>query len=116
MDNPLTVIGEDAPLVETACGFEVTVYEKTGEPPSSSGGLKLTVAWAFPAVAEALRGTLGADKPVPANCSEYDGESYRSVVKDSVPLRVPGPVGVNTVSIEHDVPCGTCPQSLELAK
>src|SRR5207253_3333272 len=41
-------------------GFDVTLYEVMALPPSEAGGLKLTVAWAFPAVAVTFVGALGA--------------------------------------------------------
>jgi hypothetical protein len=49
--NPVIVIGLPAPDAESPPGLEVTVYEIIGFPPSEAGGMKLTVAWAFPAIA-----------------------------------------------------------------
>ena len=40
-------------------GLEVTVYEVIGLPPFEAGAVKLTVAWALPAVAETPVGAPG---------------------------------------------------------
>ena len=58
--------GLDGPVAVTLPGFEVTVYEVMGLPPFEAGAVKVTVAWAFPAVAFTPVGALGTvmDWPV----------------------------------------------------
>src|SRR5579872_4148095 len=61
--RPPTVIGLLAPDWWRLPGVEVTVYEVMGAPPSEAGAVKLTVAWALPAVAEAPVGAPGTVAP-----------------------------------------------------
>jgi hypothetical protein len=49
--SPVTVITLDAAVLVLPPGLDVTVYEMMGLPPSDAGTVKLTVAWAFPAIA-----------------------------------------------------------------
>jgi hypothetical protein len=49
--SPVTVTGLVAPVAEMPPGLEVTVYVVIAAPPEDAGGVKLTVACAFPAVA-----------------------------------------------------------------
>ena len=51
MVSPFTVIGLDDPVAVMPPGFDFTVYDRIGLPPSDAGGVKLTVACALPAVA-----------------------------------------------------------------
>jgi len=53
------VIGLAVPEAVILPGLEVTVYAVIGLPPFEAGGVKLTVAWAFPAVAETAAGAPG---------------------------------------------------------
>ena len=57
--SPVTVIGLFAPWAVMLPGLEVTVYEMIGLLPFEAGALKLTVAWAFPAVAVTFCGAPG---------------------------------------------------------
>jgi len=56
--SPLTVIGLALPLAVIPPGFDVTVYESTGLPPSSSGAWKLTTANPLLAAADTFSGGL----------------------------------------------------------
>ncbi len=58
--NPVTVNGEPAPVAVRPPGLLVTVKPVIGEPPVLAGGVKLTVAWVFPAVAVTAVGAPGA--------------------------------------------------------
>ena len=78
--RPVTVIGLAVPVAVLPPGDEVTVYEVIGLPPLEAGGLKLTVACAFPAVAVTSSGLL-------AHVAGAVG------VKAAVPSGVPSPVG-----------------------
>jgi hypothetical protein len=49
--RPRTVSGLDGPVAVCPSGFDVTVYEVIGLPPSEAGAEKLTVACELPAVA-----------------------------------------------------------------
>ena len=49
--RPVTVIEVPAPVAVMPPGLDVTVYEVMGLPPFEAGGVKVTVACAFPAVA-----------------------------------------------------------------
>ena len=51
MVNPGTVIGLPEPWAVIPPGLEVTVYEVMALPPFDAGAVKLTIAWALPAVA-----------------------------------------------------------------
>jgi len=53
------VIGLDGPVAVMLAGLEVTVYVVIELPPFEAGGVKLTVACAFPAVAESPVGAPG---------------------------------------------------------
>jgi hypothetical protein len=57
--SPVTVMGLDAPVAVMLPGLEVTVYEVIALPPFEAGGVKLTVAWALPAVAVPIVGAPG---------------------------------------------------------
>ena len=57
--SPFTVMGLDVPVAVLPPGFAVTLYEIMGLPPSEVGGVKVTVAWAFPAVAVPIVGAPG---------------------------------------------------------
>jgi hypothetical protein len=57
--KPVTVIGLDAPVAVMLPGLEVTVYEVIALPPFEAGAVKLTVAWALPAVAVPIVGAPG---------------------------------------------------------
>ena len=57
--SPVTVIGLDEPVPVFPPGFEVTVYPVIAEPPSLTGAVNVTVAWAFPAVADTPVGAPG---------------------------------------------------------
>src|SRR3954453_15582436 len=66
-------MGLAAPDAVTPPGVEVTVYEVTALPPSDAGGLKVTVACPFPAVAamdDGASGALGAGAPQPGHREE----------------------------------------------
>jgi hypothetical protein len=78
--RPVTVIGLAVPVAVWPPEDEVTVYEVIGLPPLEAGGVKLTVACAFPATAVTLVGAPGTVACV-------------VVVKAAVPLGVPSPVG-----------------------
>ena len=71
MISPVTVIGLPEPWAVIPPGLEVTVYEVMALPPSDAGGVKLTVAWALPAVAVPIVGAPGtvAVTPVGAPCA-----------------------------------------------
>ena len=62
--KPVTVMGLAAPDLVMPPGFDVTVYEVMGLPPSDAGGVKLTVACAFPAVALTPVGAPGRPRGV----------------------------------------------------
>ena len=53
------VIGLDVPVDVLPPGFEVTVYETMGLPPLEAGGVKMTIACAFPAIAATPVGAPG---------------------------------------------------------
>jgi hypothetical protein len=57
--RPVTVIGDAEPVPVSDPGLEVTVYPVMVEPPLDIGGVKLTVACAFPAVADTPVGAPG---------------------------------------------------------
>ena len=59
MVNSVTVIGLDAPVFVMPPGFEVTVYEMIALSPLETGAAKITIAWAFPAVAVTSVGAPG---------------------------------------------------------
>ena len=46
------MIGLEEPVAVNPPGLEVTVYMVIVEPPSLAGAVNVTVAWAFPAVAD----------------------------------------------------------------
>jgi hypothetical protein len=52
--SPVTIIGLAVPVPVILPGVEVTVYPVIPEPPD--GAVKVSVAWAFPAVATTLVG------------------------------------------------------------
>jgi hypothetical protein len=58
--NPVTVIGDEAPVAVRPSGEEVTVYPVITAPPVFVGAVKLTVALPLLPVAEILVGTPGA--------------------------------------------------------
>ena len=58
--RPVTVIGLAVPVAVLLPDVEVTVYKVIELPPLAAGGLKLTVAREFPAVAVPIVGALGA--------------------------------------------------------
>ena len=66
MISPVIVVGLPAPVAEIPPGLDVTVYEMMGLPPFDSGGVKVTVAWAFPAVAVIPVGASGTVRPPPS--------------------------------------------------
>jgi hypothetical protein len=57
--NPVTVIGEPAPVPVRPPGLEVTVYAVIAAPPVNTGAVKLTEAWVSPAVALSAVGSPG---------------------------------------------------------
>jgi hypothetical protein len=57
--RPATMIGLAAPADVMPPGLDVTVYPVIGLPPLSAGAVKLTVARALPATAEAAVGAPG---------------------------------------------------------
>ena len=61
--SPVIVIGLAVPDLVMPPGFDVTVYEVMGLPPSDAGGVKLTVARALPAVALTPVGAPGVPAP-----------------------------------------------------
>jgi len=58
-ERPVTVKGLAAPVAVMPSGDDVTVYEIIALPPLDAGGIKLTVACAFPATALAPAGAPG---------------------------------------------------------
>ena len=66
--NPVTVIGEEAPVAVTDPGDDVTTYSVPAGFPRYAGAVKVTVACAFPAVAVPIVGVPGLrppEEPVP---------------------------------------------------
>jgi hypothetical protein len=57
--RPVTVMGDAAPLAAMPPGDEVAVYDVIAEPPVDAGGVNVTVACAFPAVAVPIVGGPG---------------------------------------------------------
>lgn len=57
--RPVTVMGELVPVAVTPPGLDVTVYCIISKPPLSVGGVNVTVACPFPAVAETPVGANG---------------------------------------------------------
>jgi hypothetical protein len=64
--NPVTTHGLPGQVAVLPAGEDVTVYEVMAAPPSLAGGVKLTLAWPSPAVAEAPVGAPGAEAGVTA--------------------------------------------------
>jgi hypothetical protein len=58
--NPVTVIGDDAPVAVTLPGVDVARYPVIAEPPSLAGAEKVTDACALPPVAVPIVGAPGA--------------------------------------------------------
>jgi hypothetical protein len=69
-DSPDTVSGEFEPDDVRPPGDDVTVYPVMGLPPLLTGAVNITVAWALPAVAEAL---VGAPGTFGAGVTLFDG-------------------------------------------
>jgi hypothetical protein len=65
----VTTIGDALPVPVNPPGLEVTVYEVIVEPPSETGAVNETVAWALPGVAEAEVGAPG----IVAGVTLFDG-------------------------------------------
>jgi hypothetical protein len=63
LDNPVTTIGEDAPVPVNPPGEEVTVYPVIALEPTFVGAVKVTEACAFPPVAVPIVGA-------PGNCGQ----------------------------------------------
>jgi hypothetical protein len=59
--RPETTIGLPLPDVLWPPGEAVTVYEVIAAPPLEAGGVKLTVAWPLPGVADTPVGAPGAE-------------------------------------------------------
>ena len=59
LTSPVTVIGLADPVANIPPGIEVTVYVTIAEPPSLAGGVNVTVACVFPAVAVPITGAPG---------------------------------------------------------
>ena len=57
--NPLTTIGEEAPVAVMFPGLDVTVYPVIGAPPVLAGAVNATLACAFPPVATPIVGAPG---------------------------------------------------------
>lgn len=57
--RPVTVIGLDPPVPVTPPGLAVAVYPVIVAPPSDAGAVKVTLAWASPAVAVPMVGAPG---------------------------------------------------------
>jgi hypothetical protein len=126
-------MGFEAPDSVISPGFEVTVYEVIGLPPSEAGGVKLTVAWVFPAVAAASVGASGMvallernaaviaiflftvtmQSPVPEHPSPDHPLNLESPSSITVKLTVvPDGKDVEQVWPQHFMPAGvlvTCP-------
>jgi hypothetical protein len=60
--KPVTTRGELAPVAVKPPGEDVTVYPVMVLPPSDAGAVKVTLAWAFPAVATGLVGASGSTR------------------------------------------------------
>jgi hypothetical protein len=59
LESPFTIIGLAEPVPVKPPGSEVTVYPVIAEPPSLAGAVNVTVACAFPAVADPIVGAPG---------------------------------------------------------
>ena len=70
MVRPVTVKGLAVPVAVIPPGLEVTVYPVIAEPPSLTGAVKVTEAWAFPFVAVPIVGAPGTDEGV----TEFEAE------------------------------------------
>jgi len=57
--SPFTVMGDAGPLALMPPGEAVAVYDVIGEPPLEAGGVNVTVACVFPAVAVPIVGGPG---------------------------------------------------------
>jgi hypothetical protein len=64
--NPVIVIGEAPPVAVIPPGLDVTVYKVIAELPLFTGGVNVTVAWPFPAVAVPIVGAPGTPAGVTA--------------------------------------------------
>jgi hypothetical protein len=80
-ERPVTTIGLLAPLTVFPPGETVTVYDVIGAPPSTTGGVNVTTAIPFPAVALTPVGAPGARAANPG-VTLFDGA-------DGTPVPIP---------------------------
>jgi hypothetical protein len=109
VERPVTVIGEPVPPAEIAPGLEVAVYPVIAEPPLLAGGEKETSTCAgFFGLMDAVPMTGAAGRPIGAlpdpESGTVCGLPDALLETESVPLRVPGAVGVNVTSMPQLAP------------
>ena len=63
LDNPLTVIGEEAPVPVIPLGLDVTVKSVIAPPPAFAGAVKVTDTVVSPFVAVPIVGASGTFNP-----------------------------------------------------
>jgi len=111
--RPATVMGLPAPVAFIPPGAEVTVYEVTALLPFAAGGVNVTVACPFPAVATPIAGAPGRSPTVTAVEGPDAGPAPTALVAVTVKVyEVPLVSPVTVIGL--DVPVAVTPPGLEV--